>query len=77
MALVLLMEKSAVSDAEKNPDKRTKISNITIWLVMAYIPSGYKHGNGPKGIKKAGKKAHCLHGAMGIKMDLPRFVGSP
>jgi hypothetical protein len=42
MALVLLMENSAVSDEEKKPDKKTKISNITSWLVMEYAALGYE-----------------------------------
>jgi hypothetical protein len=48
MALVLLMEKSAVSAEEKKPDKRTKISNITIWLAMAYVSSNNRQHNGPE-----------------------------
>jgi len=72
MALVLLMEKSAVSAEEKNPDKTINSNRVNTWSVMMLASLPCPHGS-----EWAKRTIDGIFFVLaGVKMGLARFVTS-
>jgi len=72
MALVLLMEKSAVSADEKKPDRMIKNNRVNTWSVMMAASLPCSHGDA--WTKRTIDNMFFVRA--GIKMGLARFVTS-
>jgi len=72
MALVLLMEKSAVSADEKKPDRTINSNRVKTWSVMMAVslPCPYRDGWPKRTIDEV------FVGMSGVKMGLARFETS-